>query len=130
MEKLNERMILAERAVTKLEELLSQEEWTEIERDAMIQRFEFSYEILWKCAKDYLRIFEDIDSASPRRVIRDCHRVGILSMEQTEMALRMAGDRKLTTHTYDEAFAMLLTSRMKDYGRLLREWLDKLSHEM
>lgn len=66
MEKLNERMILAEHAVTKLEELLSQEEWTEIERDAMIQRFEFSYEILWKCAKDYLRIFEDIDSASTR----------------------------------------------------------------
>lgn len=46
------------------------------------------------------------------------------------MALRMAGDRNLTAYTYYEAFAMLLASRMKDYGRLLREWLDKLSHEM
>ena len=67
MEKLKERLALAERAVSKLEELASMDEWTEVERDAMIQRFEFSYEILWKCAKDYLRVFEGIDAASPRR---------------------------------------------------------------
>lgn len=127
MEKLRERLSLAERAVSKLEELVSHNEWTEVERDAMIQRFGFSYEIVWKCAKDYLRVVEDIDAASPRRVIRDCQRIGMLSAEQTEMALRMSGDRNLTTHTYDEDFAILLACRMKDYGRLLRVWLDKIN---
>ena len=126
MEKLKERLALAERAVSKLEELASMDEWTEVERDAMIQRFEFSYEILWKCAKDYLRVFEGIDAASPRRVIRECQRIGILSAEQTEMALRMSGDRNLTTHTYDEEFAVELSARMKDYGKLLRNWLEKI----
>lgn len=126
MEKLKERLTLAERAVSKLEELASKNEWTEVERDAMIQRFEFSYEILWKCAKDYLRVFEGIDAASPRRVIRECQRIGILSAEQTEMALRMSGDRNLTTHTYDEEFAVELSARMKDYGKLLRNWLEKI----
>ena len=77
MEKLKERLALAERAVSKLEELASMDEWTEVERDAMIQRFEFSYEILWKCA-------------------------------------------------YDEEFAVELSARMKDYGELLRNWLEKI----
>lgn len=37
MEKLKERLALAERVVSKLEELASKDEWTEVERDAMIQ---------------------------------------------------------------------------------------------
>ena len=84
MEKLKERLALAERAVSKLWELASMDKWTEVERDAMIQRFEFSYEILWKCAKDYLRVFEGIDAASPRRVIRECQRIGILSLQNKQ----------------------------------------------
>ena len=42
------------------------------------------------------------------------------------MALRMSGDRNLTNHTYDEKFAMELSTRMKDYEKLLRIWLEKI----
>lgn len=36
MEKLRERLALAERAVSKLEELSSRNEWTEVERAAIV----------------------------------------------------------------------------------------------
>jgi len=54
-------------------------------------------------------------------------KIGILSAEQTEMYLRMSGDRNLTIHPYDEEFAVKLSARMKDYGKLLRNWLGKIS---
>ncbi len=73
------------------------------------------------------KLDEGIDAASPRRVIRECQRLGILFPEQTEMALYMSGDRNLTTHIYDEEFAVELSARMKDYGKLLRTWLKKIN---
>ena len=126
MERLIERVTLANKALDRLAELAGKEAVSDVERDALIQRFEFSYELLWKCAKDYLRVNEGLDSASPRRVIRDCHVAGLLSDEETEMALRMAADRNLTVHTYDEDFAQKLSVRIADYAKLLRTWLDRM----
>lgn len=43
------------------------------------------------------------------------------------MSLRMSEDRNLTIHPYDEEFAVELPARMKDDGKLLRNWLEKIS---
>ena len=56
MERLMQRVGLAQKVIGKLLELSCKKEYTEIERDALIQRFEFSYELVWKCAKDYLQL--------------------------------------------------------------------------
>lgn len=122
MEKLKERIVLAGRAISKLGELASQDEWTEIQRDAMIQRFEFSFELMWKTAKDYLQVEEGIDAASPKKVIRSCREIGMLDLAQTETLLQMADDRNLTTHTYDEAFAEAMAVRIKAYADVLKTW--------
>ena len=44
MERLMQRVGLAQKAIGKLLELSCKKDYTEIERDALIQRFEFSYE--------------------------------------------------------------------------------------
>lgn len=67
MERITERYELAIRALTKFHELASRQNLTEIERDALIQRFEFTFELTWKCAKEYLYIHEGIDAASPKK---------------------------------------------------------------
>lgn len=127
MEKLKLRLALAHKALNKLQELVHKENLSEIERDALIQRFEFSYEILWKCAKDYLRVEEGIEAASPRRVIRECQAMAVLTPEETKLALKMCDDRNLTTHTYDEEFAKELTAKIPEYATLLEKWLHKLA---
>ncbi|MGM9517652.1 HI0074 family nucleotidyltransferase substrate-binding subunit [Acidaminococcus timonensis] len=126
MEKIQERFELAQKALNKLHELASKTELNDVERDALIQRFEFSFEILWKCAKEYLYTEEGIDAASPKKVIRYCRELGILDEEQTVQALQMADDRNLTTHTYDESFAKAVVERIREYDPLLQTWLEKL----
>lgn len=126
MEKIQERFELAQKALNKLHELASKTELNDVERDALIQRFEFSFEILWKCAKEYLYVEEGIDAASPKKVIRCCRELGILDEEQTSQALQMADDRNLTTHTYDESFAKAVVERIRHYDPLLQTWLDQL----
>lgn len=121
-----ERYNLAVRALAKFHELACRQDLTEIECDAMIQRFEFTFELVWKCAKEYLYVQEGIDVASPKKVIRSCREIGILSDSDTELALKMVDDRNLTTHTYDESFIKSLISRFPDYDRIFRSWLTRL----
>ena len=125
MEKIQERFELAQKALNKLHELASKTELNDVERDALIQRFEFSFELLWKCAKEYLYVVEGIDAASPKKVIRCCRELGLLDDEQTREALQMADDRNLTTHTYDETFAQAVVERIRRYAPLLQLWLGK-----
>lgn len=126
MEKIQERINTAQRALTKLHELVVKPDLSDVERDALIQRFEFSFELLWKCAKEYLYVVEGIDAASPKKVIRCCRELGLLDDEQTREALQMADDRNLTTHTYDETFAQAVVERIRRYAPLLQLWLGKI----
>lgn len=126
MEKIQERINTAQRALTKLHELAVKPDLSDVERDALIQRFEFSFELLWKCAKEYLYVVEGIDAASPKKVIRCCRELELLDDEQTREALQMADDRNLTTHTYDETFAQAVVERIRRYAPLLQLWLGKI----
>lgn len=54
MDRLNERLRVAKSALSRLEEVVSIDSPSLIERDATIQRFEFTFEALWKAAKEYL----------------------------------------------------------------------------
>lgn len=127
MEKREERQILAGRAVHKLLESSTRKELSELERDGLIQRFEFTFEIVWKCAKEYLLQEDGIDAASPKKVIRSCREVGIFSDAEAVCALKMADDRNLTTHTYDEKMALEMVERIKTYAVLLDKWYKRIT---
>ena len=126
MERLTERYRLAISAFGKFHELAIRDTLSESERDALIQRFEFSFELIWKCAKEYLYVQDGIDAASPKKVIRACREIGLLDEAETEQALKMVDDRNLTTHTYDETFVESLISRFPVYDKVMHSWLEKL----
>jgi len=127
MEKVQERI---KTALVKLHELAVKANLSDVERDALIQRFEFSFELLWKCAKEYLYVVEGIDAASPKKVIRCCRELGLLDEGQTQKALQMADDRNLTSHTYDETFAKAVVERIRSYDPLLQFWLGQVDKEL
>ena len=77
MERLKERLAVAARAVLRLKEAAQLPNPSELERDAIIQRFEFSFEAVWKAAQAYLLTVEGIDLASPKSVIRACRESGL-----------------------------------------------------
>ena len=53
-----ERIATAHRAVATLRELSEKSSLTIIERDALLQRFEYSVEAVWKAVQQYLREIE------------------------------------------------------------------------
>lgn len=123
MERLKERIALAAKAITRLTEAIQLPNPSDLERDAIIQRFEFTFEAVWKAAQAYLNIVEGIDTASPKSVIRSCREVGLLDESAASLALKMADDRNLTVHTYNESLAIAIYGRILEYQPLLSKWL-------
>ena len=71
MERLRERLELANQALRTFREALSAP-LTPMNRDASIQRFEYTHEAVWKAAQLYLRTVEKLELASPAAVTRAC----------------------------------------------------------
>lgn len=127
MARLQERIVTAGRALLALEEVMAITQPTRIEQDAAIQRFEFTFETVWKAAQLFLKDIEGLDTGSPKGVIRDCLQVGILDEQETIQALKMTDDRNLTVHTYNEVLAGKIYEHIKEYVVLLSKWLSRIS---
>ena len=120
---------MAWKALATLAEVL-QEPKTPIVRDAAIQRFEYTFEALWKAAQLHLKVLESLETGSPKSAIRASMRVGLLTEEQTRMALQMADDRNLTVHTYNEELAEAIYSNIPGYTSLMGSWLEAMIHQL
>ncbi|MBM4396979.1 MAG: nucleotidyltransferase substrate binding protein [Deltaproteobacteria bacterium] len=78
---------------------------TAILRDSRIQRFEFTFEAVWKLlaaiAED-----EGVDASTPRKAFQAAIRAGLLDASDEGAAWEMLRYRNLTVHTYDEDLAI------------------------
>lgn len=124
MGRLSERIATARRAVATLRELAEKPRLTIVERDALLQRFEYSVEAVWKTVQLHLREQEGIDAGSPKAVARASLQTRLLSDEQVRAALLMIEDRNLTVHTYEEQLANEIAGRVPDHARLLAAWIE------
>jgi nucleotidyltransferase substrate binding protein (TIGR01987 family) len=106
-------------ALARLEDALAQErnEWT---RDAAIQRFEFTFELAWKCVAAAARM-QGIDVASPRRAWQSAFRLGWI--DDDRLWLDMLEDRNRASHSYREATADQIRDRLPAYATALRALL-------
>jgi nucleotidyltransferase substrate binding protein (TIGR01987 family) len=125
VDRLEQRLLLASKAHTTLAEILTKPLTPEI-RDASIQRFEYTYEALWKAAAHYLRDVHGLDAPSPKSVIRRSMEVRILSEEEAREAMTLVNDRNLTVHTYNEDLANEIYSRLPAHSALMQTWLRRL----
>ncbi|NQX01033.1 nucleotidyltransferase substrate binding protein [bacterium] len=74
----------------------------QLEKEGVIQRFEFSFELAWKTLKDFMEqdgfVFATI---TPRQVLKDAFAAKILPDGQ--VWIDMLDHRNLLSHTYDLA---------------------------
>ena len=70
----------------------------QLKQDGVIQRFEFTFELLWKTLREYLA-FLGKSINNPRDTLKESFREQIIADEQT--FLDMLEDRNLSTHSYD-----------------------------
>lgn len=127
MDGLTQRLASAGRALGTLKELSDLAEPSQLERDAAIKRFEYSFDVVWKTARQYLLSVDGIDERTPKTVIRAARVAGLLSDERAEAALPMANDRNLTVHTYNEALAREVFGRLSQHAAVLEAWLGAMN---
>ena len=112
MERLNprvhQRLQMARRALATLQELTPLTSPTLVERDAAIQRFEYSTEACWKAAQSVLSMHFGLEFASPKSVIRASAQNGLLTEAAARLAMDLVDDRNLTSHTDNEALAQAI----------------------
>lgn len=74
----------------------------QLEKEGVVQRFEYTLELAWKTLKDYLEESGVVLTAvTPRQVIKDAFAAKILADGQAW--IDMIDHRNLLSHTYDPA---------------------------
>ncbi len=126
MERLKERLATARRALETLQELVDLSNPSRVERDAAIQRFEYTFEAGWRAAQRYLLEVEGVSVGAPKACVRAAREVGLLSDAQSVVGLEMVDDRNLTVHTYHEAVAARIYRNLPRYAELLAHWLSAM----
>jgi len=119
MDRLRERLNLASRALDRLAEVSHLAAPLDLERDAAIQRFEYTFEAVWKATQRYLHLIEGVRVGSPKACLRAAADAGLLEADATERALAMVDYRNLTVHTYNEEVARAIYERLEGHTRLL-----------
>ena len=114
-------------ALARLEEALSKDpEKDSLYLDAVIQRFEFTYELCWKLQKAYLA-YLGIEANNPRSVIRESLKQRLIDEVHAQTWFAMIDQRNLTTHTYHLALAKNVYTAIKtQFIQLLRELQEAL----
>ena len=106
-----------QQALTLLEEGLKIGQPSLVERAGIIQFFEMAFELSLKLLKDYQQA-EGLDVNSPRAAIKQAFQLALI--ENGHLWMQALEDRNLTTHTYNEATAVLVEQKIRaDYVPLL-----------
>lgn len=88
-----------EEAHCRLKEAINIKEENDIKRDAVIKRFEFTYELLWKIYKKIARL-QKLDYFNPKACFQFAFKSGLI--EDEELFLEIIDARNKTTHVYSE----------------------------
>ena len=101
------------------------EQMSELEKEGLNQRFEYSYELAWKTMKDYLEEQGTIiNPVTPRNVIKEAFSAQIIADGQVWVDMML--HRNLLAHTYDfSKFKEVLDAvveRYLDAQEQLHEW--------
>jgi nucleotidyltransferase substrate binding protein (TIGR01987 family) len=110
-------------ALSKFKQALESPE-TEMNRDAAIQRFEFTFELSWKLMYSVLSD-QNISTYGTRNVIREAARLNLIDNPEDWFGFLQA--RNLTVHTYKESIAKEVYQRISAFPPLVDQLLTKIT---
>lgn len=92
----------------------------ELYQDALIMRFEFTFELAWKCLREFMLAQGYLKDGlnSPKVVLTKAYGESIISDESAWLS--MLNDRNLMAHTYDNAIALRIAEDISNrYAKTL-----------
>lgn len=128
MARLATRLAEAEAALATLDEVVGKEPRSLMERDSAILRLIYTFEAMWKACQQLLAEREDTEVAPPNTSIRAARRLGWLSDEDAEAAMKIGRDRNLAVHMYRGQIGAEINERLAAHAAVLRRWLEVLKN--
>ncbi len=125
-DKYNRNLKSFEKALLQLGDALEESE-SPIVRDACLQRFEFSYELLWKTLKIFLEEIHGVRAVSPRQVFKEAFALSIIDDELT--FVEMIESRNTLSHTYNEEQAAKIYVKCGGYLKAMKNVLAQLNKQ-
>ena len=123
-----------QRALSQLQagiELLQQRELNNLEKQGLIQAFEFTHELAWKTLKDFLMHRGNPEIYGSKDATREAFKANLIVEGQVWM--EMIESRNITSHTYDEATAEKIIGQIEEFYLIafiaLRETLQQLKKD-
>jgi nucleotidyltransferase substrate binding protein (TIGR01987 family) len=112
-----------QKALTLLENAVDMNEYSDLEREGLIQRFEYTVELAWKTLQDLLGTKGYDDVKGPKPVIKQAFQDGYIL--EGDAWLEMWNSRTLASHTYDDETAIEIVEKIKIKYYYLLDDLDK-----
>ncbi len=85
--------------LTQAVNLMAQRPLSDLEKQGLIQGFEFTHELAWKVLKDYLEYEGIQDLIGSRSAVREAFKQGLIT--DGEAWMDMIEKRNLSSHTYN-----------------------------
>ena len=124
--RIKQRLSDFKKAIERLREVLEEDpSISSAIIDGTIQRFEFTFELSWKLAKEVLH-YHGIEAMNPRSVIKESFQQSYI--KNGDGWIRMLDDRNKTSHIYDEDEIYKIYKTIKDvYFHLLEDFWKTIS---
>ena len=109
----HQRLANYEKAFSRLAaavELASQRPLSDLEKQGLIQAFEFTHELAWNVMKDYFAWQGTVDITGSRDATRESFSKGLVA--DGEGWMEMIRSRNQTSHTYNEEVANEIAARI------------------
>ena len=84
-------------------ELANERELTDLEKQGMIQAFEYTHELCWKTMKDFIIEKDNQEVFGSKDAVRESFNLGLISDGESWMF--MIESRNLSSHTYNNEVA-------------------------
>ena len=122
-DKLLEQIKQLKNAIARFSEVLELPE-TDVNRDATIQRFEFTFELAWKTIKA-IAIKDGLEVVSPADTIRVGNQMRLI--DNVEAWLNFLDVRNTTSHVYDELMAKDAYLKIKPFLPFAKSLLESIN---
>ncbi len=101
---------------------------SDLEKEGLIQRFEYTFELAWKTMKDYLAS-QEVAVNFPREVIKAAFHYGLI--EDGDVWMDMLDKRNLLAHAYDEERFKLAVAKIKNnYHKAITQVYKELGEKL
>jgi nucleotidyltransferase substrate binding protein (TIGR01987 family) len=116
------------RALGQLElavQLASKRALSDLEKQGLIQAFEFTHELAWKVMKDYFFFQGQSDITGSRDATRAAYSNGLI--QDGESWMEMIKSRNQTSHTYNKQVADEIVQHITEtYHTCFKQFLEKM----